>query len=96
MPLCHQAARHYATRNNTFDVNASLNWTLQEVADNSTMSKKGWFLHEFHMIKAVVLVVVISVLLISTCRIVLKTFSRFAEPRMKDDPNDMSMVDMIS
>jgi hypothetical protein len=35
-------------------------------------------MNELHLIKAVVLIVVISIILLSTCKLVLKTFSRYA------------------
>ena len=65
-----------------FHFNTSSNWT-QDYSNDTVVAtrEKTWFLHEFHLIKAVVLVVVISVLLVSTCRLVLKNFSKFAEPR---------------
>jgi hypothetical protein len=43
-----------------------------------------WFLHEFRLIKVTVLVAVISILLLSTCRILLKTNASFPVVRKQD------------
>ena len=43
---------------------------------------KRWLtLNELQMIKVIVLVVVIGILLISTCKVVFKTFSRYSEKK---------------
>ena len=40
-----------------------------------------WIVSEFQMIKAVVLVVVLSILLLSTCKLIFKTFARNVEEK---------------
>ena len=64
------------------------NWSVYANISLSQDRERGWFLHEFQLIKAIVLVIVISALIISTCRLVLKNFSRYSVAR-SDDQQDI-------
>ncbi len=76
---------------NTFYANlTSYNITWNNVTNNNGTSKitsdeaedNGSFLvNQIQLIKAIVLILVISILILSTCKIVLKTFSKYAGKR---------------
>ncbi len=59
------------------------NFSLANVTTIRTDRESGpWLtLNELQMIKVVVLVIVVGILLLSTCKIVFKTFSRYSEKR---------------
>ena len=63
----------------------SWNYTFNATGNNKTTGydtdwrgEAGFQINELQLIKVVVLVVVLSILLLSTCKLVMKTFSRFA------------------
>ena len=59
------------------------NLTLtNNTSDTTGEDDKNWLsLNELQMIKVIVLVVVVGILLLSTCKIVFKTFSRYSGKR---------------
>ena len=59
------------------------NQTLtNSTSDTPVEDDKNWLsLNELQMIKVIVLVVVVGILLLSTCKIVFKTFSRYSGKR---------------
>jgi len=63
----------------------SLGANLTLSASASTAKDRGWLLNEIQMIKAVVLVIVVSILLLSTCTFLFRTSSLFAKSK-DDDP----------
>ena len=64
------------------NMTSSGNLTLSSSAVTATKNR-GWLLNEIQMIKAVVLVIVVSILLLSTCTFIFRTSSLFA--KSKDD-----------
>ena len=70
------------------------NYTINGTHSNSTNRSseefqgevnRGWILNELQLIKAVVLSVVVVALLVSTCRVVFKTFSRYSDAERPGD-----------
>jgi hypothetical protein len=51
-------------------------WGLDSNSTDVVVEKLSW-INELHLIKAVVLVVVVGILLLSTCKIVFQTFSKY-------------------
>ena len=58
--------------------------SIQSLAANDSSSEEvvveqsSWILNELHLIKAVVLVIVVCILLLSTCKVVFQTFSKYS------------------
>ena len=98
MPLCkhlyalmHAAANSGHVDNNVTDVTTNTSGAVWHVANRTSgvlegdlYKERAWILHEFRLIKVAVLVTVISILLLSTCRILLKTNARFPTSRKPD------------
>ena len=70
--------------------NINLNYTVLQSATNSTISQgmviataesESVFIHEFQLIKAVVLIVVLTFLMLSTCKIVLQSSAKHGQTK---------------
>ena len=64
----------HTNSNSTFNFTVNSTGLLYERGGD----EESWLSSDIQLIKLIVLVVVVSVLLLSTCKLVLKTFSRFA------------------
>lgn len=72
------------TSYSTAEFNKTLNSTL-EYEETVLAEEEGFFVKNIKLIKAIVLCVVIMIMIISTCRFVFKSFSRYLDGERKDD-----------
>ncbi len=89
--ILHKEERNYTRdiiQNETMYTLSDLGLLENGTVNNSTSDLEGMFtetkwlsLTELQMIKVIVLVVVVGILLLSTCKIVFQTFSRFSGKR---------------
>jgi len=68
----------YALRSSNYTMNATHIDRINGTDPEWRAGEDGLKINELQLIKVVVLVVVLSILLFSTCKLVMKTFSRFA------------------
>ena len=59
------------------------NYTRVNVTD--IFDEPGFIVRNIHLLKAVVLCIVVIILIVTTCKFVLKTFSKYLEIDQKDD-----------
>ena len=67
--------------------NSVHNYTLKSVEDEETV---GFFRANIRLLKAVVLGCVVIILILSTCKFVLKIFSRYTDDTYRRDEEDLS------
>ena len=67
--------------------NSIHNYTLKSMEDEETI---GFFRANIRLLKAVVLGCVVIILILSTCKFVLKIFSRYTDDTYRRDEEDLS------
>ena len=63
------------------------NFTDDRQNNNLTkvLTEEGFVVKNLHLLKAIVLCVVVVILIVSACKFVLKTFSKYVEAEQKED-----------